>query len=208
MYYDILDEKRTTLLPTLSAFREDFYLAGGTALALQLGHRDSIDFDFFMKEHMNEEEILKRVKSVFENQTIRVVQSSRETLTILVDDEIKLSFFGYNYPLLQPLIREKYLTLASLADIACMKLSAIVSRATMKDYIDIVEILKGKYSLAELLSFAEKKFPELDTMLILKSLVYFDDVTDEPILWKHGHDTSFDDIKRFLQREVKTYSIT
>lgn len=208
MYYDILDKERKDVLPFLGAFKEDWYLAGGTALALQLGHRDSVDFDFFTEGEIDEQMLLEKVNDVFSEYSITIVQSVRNTLTIIIDDTIKISFFGYVYPLLEPLIHEEYLSLASVADIAGMKLSAIVSRATMKDYVDIVEILKEKCSLQELLLFAEKKFPELDTMLILKSLVYFDDVIDEPIVWKHDHNTSFEEIQAYLRREVKVHSIS
>jgi len=207
MYYDILDKKRKDMLPLLDAFKEDFYLAGGTALALHLGHRDSVDFDFFTHKEIDEHAIIERVRDVCLGHNVHIVQSIRNTLTVIIDGVIKISFFGYPYPILEPLIHEEYITLASIADIACMKLSAIVSRATMKDYVDIVQILKERYTLKELLIFSEKKFPELDSMLVLKSLVYFDDIIKEPIVWKHGHDMSFEDVTTFLEREVKTYSV-
>ena len=105
--------------------------------------------------------------------------------------------------MLKKLIVEKYLSLASAEDIGCMKLSAIVSRATNKDYIDIYFILKKIIPLNELLKLAQKKFPEIDTNLILKSLVYFEDVDMEPIMFNPGKEVNFTKVKNFLTKEVK-----
>lgn len=202
MFYDILDKKRLEILPLLKAFQNDYYLAGGTALALQIGHRDSVDFDFFCTNEFETQILMDSCKKIFIDHKILKVQDESNTLTIIVDDDIKISFFSYNYTLLDPLIIEEYMTLASTNDIACMKLSAITSRSTLKDYVDLYEILQQK-DLHELLQQIPQKFPTLDTNLILKSLVYFDDIVDEPILFKHGKNISLNTIKEFLIAEVK-----
>lgn len=202
MFYDILDKKRLEILPLLKAFQNDYYLAGGTALALQIGHRDSVDFDFFCTNEFETQILMDSCKKLFIDHKILKVQDESNTLTIIVDDDIKISFFSYNYTLLDPLIIEEYITLASTNDIACMKLSAITSRSTLKDYVDLYEILQQK-DLHELLQQIPQKFPTLDTNLILKSLVYFDDIVDEPILFKHGKNISLNTIKEFLIAEVK-----
>lgn len=202
MFYDILDKKRLEILPLLKAFQNDYYLAGGTALALQIGHRDSVDFDFFCTNEFETQILMDSCKKIFIDHKILKVQDESNTLTIIVDDDIKISFFSYNYTLLDPLIIEEYITLASTNDIACMKLSAITSRSTLKDYVDLYEILQQK-DLHELLQQIPQKFPTLDTNLILKSLVYFDDIVDEPILFKHGKNISLNTIKEFLIAEVK-----
>ena len=85
-----------------------------------------------------------------------------------------------------------------------MKLSAITSRYVEKDYIDLYFILQS-LSLPELLESFVKKYPNFDETLILKSIVYFDDVLKEPILFKDGHDVSFETVKIFLQKIVKEY---
>ncbi len=202
MFYDILDKKRIEILPLLKKFKKEFYLAGGTSLALQIGHRDSIDFDFFKYEDIQIDELFNSIKEVFCDYKILKIQEEENTLTVLIDENIKLSFFSYRYELLKDLINEKFLTLASIEDIACMKLSAIISRATNKDYIDLYYIFKD-YDFKKILTLCKKKFPEIDTNLILKSLVYVDDVEHEPIMFKHGNSIDFDEVKQFLIELIK-----
>ncbi len=186
MFYDILDKKRTEVLPKLKSFKEDFYLAGGTALALQIGHRDSVDFDFFKQGDIDTKRLFNKIKEVFKEFEILKIQEEKNTLTVLIDKNIKLSFFSYEYDLLKEKKDEANLFLASIEDIACMKLSAILSRATNKDYIDLYYIFK-KYKLKEIITLCEKKFTDIDVNLILKSLVYFEDVEIEPIIFKHNN---------------------
>lgn len=202
MFYSVLDEKRIALLPLLKAFQDAFYLAGGTALALQLGHRDSIDFDFFTQEELNTQKLFEQVREVFAKHNVLKTQDEKNTLTVLIDSSVKVSFFTHTYSLIREPIREEYLTLASLEDIACMKLSAITGRATNKDYIDLYFLL-DIFSLQDILGFAREKYPTLDRNLLLKSIVYFDDVTEERMLFKNNKDVSFDDVKKRLQKEVK-----
>ena len=204
MFYDILDENRKSILPLLKNLKSDFYLVRGTALALQLGHRDSIDFDFFTENDFSTEVLFERLQDIFKEYSIKKIQEEENTLTIIVDDDIKLSFFTYKYPLVKPLIEEEFLRLASVEDIACMKLSAIVSRATEKDYIDLYFILQ-EYELADLLKLADQKFSVLDEVLILKSLTYFADVVEEEIIFKHQQNISFSKVKTFLKTEVQKY---
>ncbi|MBU4480043.1 nucleotidyl transferase AbiEii/AbiGii toxin family protein [Patescibacteria group bacterium] len=204
MFYNILDQKRIEILPLLKNFKKDFYLAGGTALALQLGHRDSIDFVFFNKQNgdIDTKKIFDEINDIFKNHKILKVSEDKNTLNIIIDDSIKLSFFGYKYDLLNKLIDEENIMLGSVEDIGCMKLSAITSRASNKDYIDLYYILH-KIELKDLLKKAVIKFPTIDTNIILKSLVYFDDVYVEPIIFKNNNDIDFEEVKTFLKKEVK-----
>ncbi len=204
MFSDILDEKRKSLLPLLAPLREAFYLAGGTALALQLGHRDSIDFDFFTQEEFDPGELFEKLSKQLSPLQIVKIQEEEGTLSVIVDGEVKLSFFHYPYPLIRDPQREGELTLASLQDIAAMKLSAITGRATMKDYVDIYTLLHT-FSLAELLSFMKEKFPSLDENLVLKSLIYFDDVEEWELLFREGKSIPFEEVKERIEREVHRY---
>lgn len=205
MFYEILDKKRLAILPLLKRFKKDFYLAGGTGLALQLGHRDSIDFDFFTSKDINTSRLFTSVKEAFSGHSVLKVQEEKNTLTVIVDGNIKLSFFTYKYKLLEKLIDEPYLRIASILDIATMKLSAIVSRATNKDYIDLYFILK-LIRLEKILNKVPRKFPELDISLVLKSLVFFRDINREPIRFKNNRRVSFVEIEKFLHKEVKSFS--
>lgn len=204
MFYDILDEKRKSILPLLSEFKDGFYLAGGTALALQIGHRDSVDFDFFSADDLDTGELFEKLEDIFGDHTIQKVQDEKNTLTVIVDDSIKLSFFTYKYSLIGQLVAEEDINLASVEDIACMKLMAITSRSTEKDYVDLYYILQS-IKLSDLLPLAQQKYSTIDTNLIIKSLVYFDDILEEAIIFKNNKKISFDKIKIFLQKIVKEY---
>ncbi len=206
MFYDILDKNRKKVLPLLKNFKDEFYLAGGTALALQIGHRDSIDFDFFTQNDIDTAKLFEKIKSVFQDFKILKIQEENNTLTVLIDENIKISFFTYKYKLINNFINEENLKLASVEDIALMKLSAILSRATIKDYIDLYFILK-KYELNDLLKKSKEKFPDIDTNLILKSLVYFKDIENEPINFKGDNKISFEKVKEELERIIKNFII-
>lgn len=201
MHYEALDEKRRALLPALGAFKKEFYLAGGTALALQIGHRVSVDFDFFTEEDFETEDIYERVQKVF-GQVPRTQESLR-TLAIVVQDDVRVSFIGYRYPLLNACVDTEHLRLASIPDIGCMKLSAIVSRAELKDYIDLFFILKH-LALPELLADLAKKIPSLDQNLVFKALVSFDDIATEPINFIKGNEVALDEIRESIVKSVKS----
>lgn len=203
MFYNILDNKRKLILPLLRNFKDDFYLAGGTGLALQIGHRDSIDFDFFSKNDINTDNLFLKIREIFNEHKILKAHEESNTLTVYINKVIQLSFFTYKYPLISDLIDEPYLKIASITDIACMKLSAIVSRATIKDYVDLYYILQ-KIPLKLLLEKLNKKMPELETNLVLKSLVYFKDIKEEPIKFKNDEFINLKTIEKFLTEEIRT----
>ena len=201
MFYNILDQKRLKILPYLKTFKKDFYIAGGTSLALQIGHRDSIDFDFFSSKDLDTKKLFDELNEAFLEFEVLKIQEEKNTLTVIADGNIKLSFFTYKYKLLNELLNEENLKLASVEDIGCMKFSAVTGRATNKDYIDLYYILQN-IKLEDLLKKASEKFPNLDRNLILKSLIYFDDIDIEPIIFKNDNYVDFKDVKKFLEEEV------
>jgi predicted nucleotidyltransferase component of viral defense system len=201
MFYNILDKKRLAILPLLKNFKADFYLAGGTGLALQLGHRDSVDFDFFTTKNFATGKLYEKIKKIFSKHKILKVQEEKNTLTVFIDDNIKISFFSYPYKLIGKPLNEENFKIASIEDIAIMKLAAIVSRATNKDYIDLYFILKN-ISLPDILKKMQKKLPDLDVNLVLKSLVYFTDIVYEPIKFKNGKNIEFSAVKKFFIAEI------
>jgi len=204
IHWSILDGDRQKELPKLRFCRDEgFYLAGGTALALQIGHRDSVDFDFFKAGPFDTERFFDLLQKSFPGQKVVKVQDERDTLTVLVDEAIKLSFMSYPYPLLCPLVDAGPFDMADISDIGCMKLSAITGRAAMKDYVDLYFILQ-RIPLPELLVLCERRLPRLDRALILKSLVFFDDVEEEPILYTGTGRVAFSEVKRFLRDQART----
>lgn len=178
MHEGTLYEQTGSLLNKLSGneISKNFYLAGGTALALQLGHRKSIDLDFFSKEPFNNDEILSQLKEF----QVKVEQNTEGTLELTIDG-VKVSFLRYDYPILMPFEEFKGFKLASVLDIACMKVSAISSRGSKKDFIDLFEILEV-YSFDEVYKAFLKKYEgiEFNETHIIKSLTYFADADKDP----------------------------
>ena len=202
MFYNILDKKRIQLLSFFKIFKKEYYLAGGTGLALQIGHRDSVDFDFFTEENIDTEKLFKKIKKIFQDYQVVKIEEEENTLSVLIGDDVKISFFNYPYKLIGKLVDEENFKIASIEDIGCMKLSAIVGRASNKDYIDIYYILQ-KIKLGVLLEKASVKFPDIDRNLILKSLVYFQDIQEENISFKNNNYVAFGEVKTFLEKKVK-----
>ncbi len=201
----ILSENRRKILSSFVSWKNEFYLAGGTALALQIGHRDSVDFDFFNNHSFDSNVMIQKLTKIFDNKSFKVTQVEKNTLSILLQSEIKISFTTYDYELLNSLISTDYMNIASIPDIACMKLSAIMQRSALKDYVDLYEIMKV-YSLEQLLSFTKKKYPVIDSMVILKSLSYLEDIIDEPLIYRDEKlKPSLTTLKQFFHGEVKRY---
>lgn len=202
MWHDILDAKRKAVLPFLRPLKQKFYLGGGTGLALQLGHRESIDFDFFSDEHVEPERVYRELARDMRGHILVRTMEEEDTLYVIFDGSVKMSFLWYPYPLLEPCIEDENVRIASVTDIACMKLSAVIDRAVTKDFVDLYYILRD-IPLATLLEKSKQKFPAIDQNLILKSLVYFDDVRDEGVIFRPGYEVAFAEVKKFLEQQVK-----
>ena len=201
----ILSENRKKILRSFISWKDEFYLAGGTGLALQIGHRDSVDFDFFSNNSIDPNKMIQKLSTLFGQKSFNTTQVENNTLCILLHSEIKIIFMTYNYKLLNSLIPTKYINIASIPDIACMKLSTIMQRSALKDYVDLYEIMK-MYSLKQLLSFAKEKYPMIDSTVILKSLSYLEDIIDEPLIYQDKKiKPSLEVLKKFFQSEVKKY---
>lgn len=157
---------------------EDFYLAGGTGLALQFGHRLSLDLDFFAKEQFDEEMLLQRAQTL---DRFALVAKAPYTLHATVQ-ATKVSFLGYAYPVLFPVNRFLDVAVADPRDIACMKVSAIASRGTKRDFVDLYLCVE-QYGLKEILRIFNQKYSEArySRIHILKSLTFFGDAEKDPM---------------------------
>ncbi|WP_118972407.1 nucleotidyl transferase AbiEii/AbiGii toxin family protein [Taibaiella koreensis] len=163
-----------TLIQDLQQLPElqDFYLVGGTALALQLGHRNSIDIDLFTSNEFNPEELASCISDRF---TISIRTSKKNAMLSIVND-IKTDFIRHNYPLIRKPVTEEHITFLSLEDIAAMKLHAITnSGKRVKDFIDVYFLLEH-FSLSEMLKFYEIKYPNFNPVIALKAIHYFEDI--------------------------------
>lgn len=177
----------------------DWVLAGGTGLALQFGHRISEDFDFFRTGAVPLEELRASLRTVGPHETLR--ESDRD-LTILLHG-VKLSFFCVPEPLLYPPHRFLSLRVADAREIALMKLVAISSRGSRRDFVDLSCILRGGPRLEDLFAELPAKYGagRVNTYHVLKSLTYFDDAEREPMpVMLQPFD--WDEARRFLVREA------
>jgi hypothetical protein len=177
---------------------KNWYLAGGTGLALQLGHRKSIDLDFFIDKFPKRDLLLSSLNKL----SPKIIQEAPGTIDTTID-EVKVSFLEYKYPLLNKFADFEGVSVASVSDIACMKLSAISSRGSKKDFVDLYFILQ-KHSLDELFVSFEKKFKDVkyQKLHFLKSLVYFDDANKDPDP-DMIEEVSWTDIKAQLTKHVQ-----
>lgn len=197
---EILSTETQKALRLLFNFREDnFYLGGGTALALELGHRISRDLDFFIPQHFNESQIIQTLSSLGRFQ----LEDKSEQTVIGILNEVKVSFLGYQYPLLLPLHKFEQIMVADVLDIACMKIDAIASRGTKRDFIDIYFVAKEVMSLSKILDKFKKKYAasHYNIIHIHKSLVYFQDADGDP-LPSMLKSVDWEEVKKFFIQEV------
>ena len=201
MYQEVVNTKTKRLLETLSNIQDvqDFYLAGGTALALQLGHRKSIDLDWFSQKKVSIS-FLKRKFSSFSN--FKIESEDENTLNCQLNN-VRVSFFIYPYKLLFPFKDFRGIKLADKRDIGCMKIDTISSRGAKKDFIDLYFLLE-KYSLKKLLDLFDKKYQgiQYNRFHILKSLIYFEQAEAEPMP-EMIRKVSWLETKNKLKHEVK-----
>lgn len=153
----------------------DFSLAGGTSLALQIGHRNSVDIDLFGKSEIQHDlffDVLGEYGSV---------EVSRNTKNIFISEVngIKVDFVNYKYPVLDKFMVVNGVRMFSKKDIAAMKIGAITGRGSKKDFIDLYFLLKD-FSLREILDFYNQKYHDGSEFMALKSLAYFDDADSQP----------------------------
>jgi len=186
--------KRLTEIKTLSSF----YLAGGTGLALHLGHRRSVDLDFFSPAPFNEDALIAAVQGPSK---VSVLSKSKQTVYLQMSGT-KVSFIEYDYPLLFPLDRFQGLAVADVRDITAMKISALASRGSRRDFVDLYVVAR-EYDLPLLLELFERKFAKANYSMVhvRKALTYFADADKEampdmlvPLSWNQ--------VKEYFVREV------
>lgn len=153
----------------------NFHLAGGTGLALQLGHRLSVDLDLFSVEPFDQEAYLqyleKNYSFISDHRAVNTLKGSIEN--------VKVDFIRHGYLLVKPVITEEFIRLYSKEDIGAMKINAIAGNGTRsKDFVDLYFLLKEN-SISDLLGYFEKKYTQRDVFHVLKSLNYFEEVSLE-----------------------------
>ncbi|MFN3414246.1 MAG: nucleotidyl transferase AbiEii/AbiGii toxin family protein [Thermoanaerobaculum sp.] len=179
----------------------DFYLAGGTAVALRLGHRRSDDLDFFSCGFREVNELQARLVEVFPDLVVTYV--APRTLYGLANG-VQVSFFGYGYPVLTPPdeLSPGLLPVAGIPDLTAMKLAAIASRGSRKDFVDLWFLLQQGITLEQSLDWFKKKYPIADIGHVIRSFFYFDEADEEPSPCM-VRPVSWAEIKAFLLREAE-----
>lgn len=183
-----------------SGLLKNFYLAGGTGLALHLGHRESVDLDFFSQDKFDENRYLENIPTLG---SFELQNKETHTLTGRFNNTL-LTLLHYGYPLLEKTTRWEGIEIGSVIDIACMKLDAAATRGSKKDFIDIYFILKnGGHTFADLFSAFSRKYAEVNynLMHIKKSLVYFANAESDPMPLMHIP-TDWNAVKKFFESEV------
>lgn len=158
----------------MSSFRKEYYLVGGTAIALQLGHRRSVDFDLFKSASINHKKNLDRIAQ--SGYPYIVTRRVSEQMNLVVND-VKLTFFQYPFPVIANEKFESYFRMPSLLQLAAMKAYALGRRSKWKDYVDIYFLLKNHFSIAEITTCANSLFGELFSEKMFRvQMCYFEDV--------------------------------
>ncbi len=200
LFPQILNDKQERLLKDINFLKfPPFYLSGGTALALQLGHRTSLDFDFNSRNKFDSKSLFMEVK-----QAIR----TDDTLQVEING-VNLSIFYYPYELVDKLVDFEGIKLAGLRDIAAMKTIAIVQRARQRDFIDMYYLIK-QLGLKQIMESVYKKYPwyQDNNMIIIKSLTYFEEADNDSEAKRitvFDSSINWENVKLKIKREVDKF---
>ncbi len=205
MYPHILSSDQQELLTLIKSFSKmGYYLAGGTAIALQIGHRRSIDFDMFIRQGFDQSAIEKELSNQRHEFITRYADKDQLTGTI---NSVQLTFYEYPFDIVAT---ESYedISMPSLLTLAAMKAYALGRRAKWKDYVDICFILKDYHSLTEVEAEAESIFGSLfNAKLLREQLIYFEDVNYSEKIDYIGNQIPDDEIKSSLVSIVSQQKI-
>ncbi|MCB0588923.1 MAG: nucleotidyl transferase AbiEii/AbiGii toxin family protein [Phaeodactylibacter sp.] len=180
--------------PALSGF----CLAGGTSLALQIGHRVSVDLDLFGHRPFETQEILDELHPL---SPLSIMSQSKNILVLNVQG-VKVDFVNYRYPLISDPLKTEGLRLLAIPDIAAMKLAAIAGRGRKRDFYDLFFILR-LYSLDDLISFYLRKFDDGSELMVARSLVYFEDADEDEEVILLEEKIRWESVKRLIREEVR-----
>lgn len=205
LFLDVLDPKRQACFRRLKPFAQEWVLAGGTALALQIRHRQSFDFDLFSSQPIPQR--FYSVVSGIVGESPKKLVDSQDQLTLALSSGIELTFLHYWYPAQYSSIPTESVPLADIHDIAADKAAALGRRNVWRDYVDLYILLKDRHlTLPEIIGVAQKKFGnEFSETLFLQQLSYTDDIRDEAVSMI-SRSVAVSDIRSFLEQEALSYA--
>lgn len=180
MYKEILTREQLELLPLVKKFKREYYLVGGTAVALQIGHRRSVDFDMFKNKTIHPKSIISKIsESDFPfNVTRRVPEQLNVTLL-----NVKFTFYEYPFQIETPVLLDEVARMPELLDLAAMKAYALGRRSKWKDYVDLYFLLRDYFPIDQIADRANQIFEQLFSPKLFRAqLAYFDDINySEPV---------------------------
>lgn len=202
MFQEVLPENALSLIDKIAGKISRFYLAGGTGLALQLGHRVSEDLDFFSNSDVDAKDIENALSP-------DKVISIRTQTVHCVKDGVRLSFLFYDVPLCYPVHIWRGLSVAAWQDIVAEKMKTVSQRGSKKDFWDVYSVIVSCSSIEEVGSLFLERFKNagINSYHVLKSLVYFEDAEKEPdpVLLPDGKNPNWDTIKRFFEKNIRDF---
>ena len=203
MHKHILTQRQIELLPLVKQFSQEFYLVGGTAIALYIGHRRSIDFDLFSNQELKRNRI-KRIIKQHNFPTTDIIYEAYDQLHIVVNS-VKITFFQFPHYVEHSTDFGGIIQLPSLLDLAAMKAYALGGRARWKDYVDLYVLLKEYFSLQEISHRAKAMFGSFfNEKLFREQLVYFKDIDYREEIEYVDNEIGEQEIKNFLTEVALT----
>jgi len=204
MHIEILSDKQKDLFSLISEFKKDYYLVGGTAIGLHLGHRDSIDFDLFSYKPIKR----KKIKNIILKNGFtpdKVIYEAFDQMHLIINS-VKLTFFQFPHKINATINLNNIIKIPNLIDLAAMKAYALGGRAKWKDYVDLYFILKNHYSLKQITDNSLKIFGDFfNSKLFKEQLTYFNDINyTEPIIYLGQEQPTENEIKDFLVEQALT----
>jgi hypothetical protein len=197
MHFEILSEQQKELLPLVAQFKREYYLVGGTAIALHIGHRQSIDFDLFKKTKLRKSDIYQKIHSKSGN-IINGYEDSKQLNLII--NSVKFTFFNFPYEVPRNSELKDIIKMPDLLTLASMKAFALGRRAKWKDYVDLYFLIKYHFSIREISAKASEIFKdEFSAKLFRVQLSYFKNINyDEEITFLVENPPTEEEVKAFL----------
>ncbi len=201
VYLNILNQNQKDLLPLIKQYQADYYLVGGTAIALLLGHRESIDFDLFTFKNKNQLKTRASLQSKTSDKIVAIYEGKDQAHFIL--NGVKITF--YNFPFLIPVKKIiDGIKMPNLLTLAAMKAFALGGRAKWKDYVDLYFILNNGITLSEIIEQADKLFNSSQATLFnyrnfMEQLMFYNDVSyEEEVVYVGLMKPTDEEIKKYL----------
>lgn len=199
---EVLTKEQLELLPLVGLFKKNFGLVGGTAMALQIGHRESIDFDMFSLKKFENKKIIRKVRNI--KKIDRIARSEEGQITFSVG-AVQFTFFHYPFHIKFERKFDNFIKMPNLLTLAAMKAYALGHRAKWKDYVDLYFIMNGFHSVDEISKKAKTIFNgEFNERIFREQLSYFKDINySEEIIFKKGFEVG----KKIIKKELVKFSL-